>query len=169
MAPPLHYTILPSPAGTLHAAFSATGLLRLAFGGHTSVRAFVARLPQRAQRTTAAEHPLAGQLADELDAYFAGDDPPFRIPLDLGRATAFQQAVWAALRAIPFGQTTGYGHVARSLGKPRAARAVGQAVGANPVLLVVPCHRVVCSSGALGGFSSGLPLKRWLLDHEQRH
>ena len=85
------------------------------------------------------------------------------MPLDLSAGTQFQQQVWQALRTIPRGETRSYAWVARQIGRPKAARAVGAACGANPVLLLVPCHRVVASDGTLGGFSCGLPLKRRLL------
>jgi len=88
------------------------------------------------------------------------------IPLDL-KGTAFQLQVWRELQKIPAGETISYQEMARRLGKPRAARAVGQACGANPIPLIVPCHRVIAANGALGGFSAGLERKRWLLRHEK--
>jgi methylated-DNA-[protein]-cysteine S-methyltransferase len=80
----------------------------------------------------------------------------------------FHKQVWAALRKIPFGETTSYGAIARTVGQPNAARAVGMANGANPIALVVPCHRVIGSNGSLTGYGGGLPLKRALLEHEAR-
>lgn len=109
---------------------------------------------------------MARQLMGELAAYFGGDAKPFSVPLDLASATPFQRKVWAELRRIPSGTTLGYRELARRVGAPRAARAVGQAVGANPIPIVIPCHRVIRSNGALGGFSAGLEIKRWLLHHE---
>ena len=88
------------------------------------------------------------------------------LPLDLEDNTPFQMKVWQALRAIPYGRVRSYGWVARKIGKPRAARAVGSACGANPVPLLVPCHRVVAGDGSLGGFSGGLLNKRRLLKLE---
>ena len=88
------------------------------------------------------------------------------LPLDLEDNTPFQVKVWQALRAIPYGRVRSYGWVARKIGKPRAARAVGAACGANPVPLLVPCHRVVAGDGSLGGFSGGLSNKRRLLKLE---
>jgi len=93
--------------------------------------------------------------------------PPGRLPpLDLSAGTDFQRAVWEALRRIPPGQTRGYGEVAGEIGSPRAARAVGQACGANPIPLLIPCHRVLAAGGKLGGFSGGLDWKRLLLKRE---
>lgn len=103
-------------------------------------------------------------LHDALDAYFAGVRTGFEeIPLDLSGGTDFRQAVWQAAREIPWGERTTYGELARSIGRPQAARAVGQALGANPVPIVVPCHRIVGGDGDLRGFGCGLDWKRDLL------
>lgn len=107
---------------------------------------------------------LLARAAEELRAYADGDRVVFDVPLDL-RGTDFQRAVWAAERAIPFGQTRTYAQIANTIGRPRAVRAVGQATGANPVPIVVPCHRVLAKDG-LGGFTGGLDHKRRLLRHE---
>jgi methylated-DNA-[protein]-cysteine S-methyltransferase len=106
-------------------------------------------------------------LARQLQAYAAGQPVRFSAALDLRAGTAFQRAVWRVLRTIPRGETRSYGWVARRVGKPRAARAVGAACGANPVPILVPCHRVVAGDGSLGGFSGGLRLKRRLLALER--
>ena len=103
---------------------------------------------------------LRGYLDGRLDALDA-------LPID-GGGSPFQRRVWAALRGIPPGQTRSYGAVAAGLGRPGAARAVGLANGANPISLVVPCHRVVGGAGALTGYAGGIDRKRWLLDHERR-
>ncbi len=137
----------PSPIGTLLATFSERGLRRLEFA---------ASPPGKAQ----------GQLAKELAAYFNSKASTFRTRLDLATGTPFQRRVWEELRRIPFGTTISYGELARRLGKPRAARAVGQAVGANPIPIIIPCHRVIRASGELGGFGAGLEIKKWLLRHE---
>jgi methylated-DNA-[protein]-cysteine S-methyltransferase len=105
-------------------------------------------------------------LRARLDAYFAGDLAALdSIAVDVA-GTEFQRAVWAALRRIPAGETRSYGDLARALATPSAVRAVGAANGANPVWLVLPCHRVVGSDGALTGYAGGLARKRWLLQHE---
>jgi len=102
------------------------------------------------------------EAAAQLAEYFAGRRTRFDFPLDL-RGTPFQRAVWDCLLGIPFGETRTYGWVAQAVGRPRAARAVGQAVGRNPVAIVVPCHRIVASGGRLGGYTGGLHIKRYLL------
>lgn len=114
--------------------------------------------------------PVLRTAVQWLDAYFAGQPPAPLPPLHL-RGTAFQALVWAALLEIPFGQTVSYGALARQLaarrGIPRlSAQAVGGAVGKNPALLFVPCHRVLGAGGALTGYSGGLARKQWLLHHE---
>jgi O-6-methylguanine DNA methyltransferase len=98
--------------------------------------------------------------------YLHGDARAFDLPLDLDGQPSFRMKVWAALRTIPYGRVRSYGWVARKIGKPRAARAVGAACAANPVPLLVPCHRVVAGDGSLGGFSGGLSDKRRLLKLE---
>lgn len=102
----------------------------------------------------------------ELHEYLRGARQQFDLPLDL-RGTPFQLSVWEALAEIPYGQTTSYGAIAEQIGRPRAVRAVGQAVGANPVAIVLPCHRVIGSSGNLTGYAGGLPLKERLLALEK--
>jgi methylated-DNA-[protein]-cysteine S-methyltransferase len=109
--------------------------------------------------------PLLDEAACQIEHWFAGGRNSFDLPLEI-RGTQFQQAVWQELQAIPWGQTRTYGDIAIALGKPGAARAVGSACGANPLILLIPCHRVLARNGKLGGFSSGLPLKRELLKRE---
>jgi methylated-DNA-[protein]-cysteine S-methyltransferase len=114
------------------------------------------------------EGPAPRSLKQALMAYFKGDMNALH---DIPTATAgtpFQRQVWKALRAIPAGSTLSYGQLAAKLGRPGASRAVGAANGANPIPIVVPCHRVIGADGSLTGFGSGLPRKRWLLDHEAR-
>jgi methylated-DNA-[protein]-cysteine S-methyltransferase len=100
--------------------------------------------------------------ADQLHAYFAGQLREFRIPLDL-RGTDFQMRVWRQLQTIPFGETRSYLQIAAAIGSPRAVRAVGAANGANPIPIIVPCHRVIGASGKLVGYGGGLPMKKRLL------
>ena len=107
---------------------------------------------------------VIAHTSDWLDRYFAGDRPEDP-RLDM-RGAPFELKVWAALRQIPFGQTTSYGEIARQLGAPGASRAVGMANGANPIAIIVPCHRVIGSNGTLTGYGGGLDRKKWLLDHE---
>ena len=110
--------------------------------------------------------PAPAALTAALDAYFAGDLAALDAVRVATGGSAFQRGVWAALRAIPPGHTTSYGALAASLGNPGASRAVGLANGANPVGIVVPCHRVIGSSGAITGYAGGVERKRWLLAHE---
>ena len=138
-----------SPLGTLAIATSATGVssLEWADGGASGA-------PDKS-------------VARALDAYFAGDHSALaELDVDFGSRGAFTLAVLQALRSIAPGTTTTYGALAILAGRPGAARAVGQAVGSNPVPVIVPCHRVIASNGSLGGFSAGLDRKRALLDHE---
>ncbi|TWT34297.1 Methylated-DNA--protein-cysteine methyltransferase [Blastopirellula retiformator] len=108
-------------------------------------------------------------ISEALHAYFAGDlSAVEKLPTRTG-GTEFQRLIWKALRGIAPGETCSYGELARRIGKPSASRAVGLANGANPIAIVVPCHRVIGSGGSLTGYGGGLPRKRWLLDHEKRH
>ena len=102
----------------------------------------------------------------QLQAYFAGKLQQFDVPLDLSAGTAFQQSVWQALLAIPFGKTTSYGALSSSIGKPLAVRAVGTAIGRNPIGIIVPCHRVIGSDGSLTGYAGGLHRKEAFLKLE---
>lgn len=102
----------------------------------------------------------------QLSAYFAGELRSFDLEL-MPVGSPFQLSVWQALTAIPYGATTSYGELANRIGRPSASRAVGAANGANPIPIIVPCHRVIGASGALTGFGGGIETKRWLLAHEQ--
>ena len=106
--------------------------------------------------------------ARQLAEYFAGTRRTFELALS-PRGTAFQQRVWKALLAVPYGGTVSYGEIARRIDQPTAVRAVGLANGSNPIPIIIPCHRVIGSSGALTGYGGGLPIKRYLLDLEQGH
>ncbi len=106
-------------------------------------------------------------LRDQLREYFRGGRQRFELEL-APRGTRFQRAVWQALQEIPFGETRTYGDVARAIGRPRGSRAVGRATGANPIPIVIPCHRVIGSDGTLVGFGGGLDVKAALLAHEGR-
>lgn len=116
-------------------------------------------------RAEVGAHPAIDAAKRQLDQYFAGRRTAFDLPLS-PRGTPFQRRVWDLLAAIPFGATTTYGALAAQLGKPNAARAVGAAVGRNPLGIVIPCHRVVGADGALTGFAGGIACKQFLLAHE---
>ena len=111
-------------------------------------------------------HPVLINAAQQLRDYFDGPSRPFDLPLDLSHGTVFQQAVWQALLAIPCGTTTSYGRLSADMGRPAAVRAVGAAVGRNPVSVIVPCHRVLGSDGSLTGYAGGLDRKAALLELE---
>ncbi|CAN5193983.1 methylated-DNA--[protein]-cysteine S-methyltransferase [soil metagenome] len=112
--------------------------------------------------------PILRRAATQLAEYFAGARTEFALAL-APEGTPFQQLVWAALRAIPYGATVSYGHIAHAIGRPAASRAVGAANGRNPISIIVPCHRVIGASGALTGYGGGLPAKGFLLEHERAH
>ncbi len=111
------------------------------------------------------ESPLLETAKTQLDEYFQGALKDFELPLSL-TGTPFQQLVWNALKAIPYGTTASYGAIANAIGRPSAVRAVGRAIGSNPIPLIIPCHRVIGAGGKLTGFSGGLDRKRWLLHRE---
>ena len=111
--------------------------------------------------------PVLRSAADQLEEYFAGTRTAFDLPV-AATGTSFQQRVWALLRQIPYGQTWSYGRLALELGQPGASRAVGLANGRNPVSIVVPCHRVIGSTGAITGYGGGVERKQLLLDLERR-
>lgn len=145
-----------SPLGTVILAATARGLAGLWFDGQR-------HQPDLAGWPRDDGHPLLQAAAAQLDAYWSGQAMVFDLPLDLQGGTPFQQQVWRALCDIPPGQTCGYGELARRVGRPSAARAVGAAVGRNPISIVVPCHRVVGSDGRLTGYAGGLARKSHLL------
>ena len=116
--------------------------------------------------------PVAGPASEArraIEAYFAGELSALDALRTQTGGTAFQREVWTALRAIPVGTTTSYGRLAATIGRPKAVRAVGLANGANPIALVVPCHRVIGADASLTGYGGGIERKRWLLEHEGVH
>ena len=155
----LRYGYFDSPVGSLLVAGDADHLHLIGF----PTESWTQRPPADWRRDD-------GHFADafrQLDAYFAGDLIQFDLPLRFA-GTAFQNKVWAALCDIPFRQTVSYGALASRIGKPTASRAVGGANGANPLPIVVPCHRVIGSDKSLTGFGGGLHIKKFLLAHEQK-
>ncbi len=152
-----YYTVMKSPVCDILLAASDDGLCCLGFQESRS-----ARDPDPSW--VASKTPFKEVVA-QLKEYFAGQRTRFDLPLDL-RGTPFQRSVWKALLEIPYGETASYGDIAGRIGNPKACRAVGGANGANPVAVIVPCHRVIGSNGKLTGFGAGLPIKRRLLDLE---
>ena len=141
-------------------AASAQGLRGVWFDGQ-------AHQPDPKQWENNPAHPVLQAACSQLSAYFAAQAARFSLPLDVLLGTPFQQSVWERLRAIPYGVTQSYGEIARYLGQPAASRAVGAAVGRNPLSIIVPCHRVVGSKGALTGYAGGLERKIALLQLEK--
>ncbi|NDC12011.1 MAG: methylated-DNA--[protein]-cysteine S-methyltransferase [Actinobacteria bacterium] len=154
---------LRTPIGVLRVTASDRGVTNIDRVATKSNR--VAR--QSSQRGTPAAQRQADRAVRELREYFAGKRTRFTVPVHL-EGTPFQERAWATMCKIPFGGTISYAEQARSMRAPRAVRAVGSANGANPVPIIVPCHRVVASNGGLGGYALGLAMKRWLLAHESR-
>lgn len=148
------------------AAATDRGVCLLEFGSPDRIAREEAELEGLlGERFADADHPLLDRLEAELAAYFRGDLTAFTLPLHTP-GTDWQRRVWDALLRIPYGQTTSYGQLAASLGKPGGARAVGLANGQNRVSILVPCHRVIAADGSLHGYGGGLPAKRRLLDLE---
>ena len=156
---PLFDTWIDSPLGALRLVADDQGVAGIYFANH--------RGAPTQSATATPSHPHLVSIHTELRRYLAGDDAPFQTPL-VTRGTSFQEAVWGALRGLAFGATPTYAELAVTLGRPGAARAVGAAVGANPISIAIPCHRVIGSRG-LTGYAGGVPAKAWLLDHEARH
>jgi methylated-DNA-[protein]-cysteine S-methyltransferase len=153
MSDSLNYRFLATPIGHLRLVSNGRALVRIEF--------------QNRHGDDGRERgdPVLEQAARELQEYFAGERQTFRVPLE-AEGSAFQQAVWSALKKIPYGALRSYRDIAEQLGNRRAVRAVGAANGRNPIPIIVPCHRVVGSDGKLTGFAGGLPTKRALLDLE---
>lgn len=120
------------------------------------------------EEVPAGVHPILDEAETQLQGYFAGDRTEFTVPMQPS-GDEFSIRVWNILKDIPYGQTATYGAIAKQLGNTALAQRVGQAVGANPIGLMIPCHRVLGADGSLTGFSGGLDVKRWLLTHEQSH
>ena len=153
----IRYGYYDSPVGTLLIAGNGDALHLISFPtGNRS------KQPKDDWRRDDAKF---GEAFNQLGAYFAGELQQFDLPLYFG-GTAFQNTVWSALCDIPFGETISYGTLASRIGKPNASRAVGAANGANPLPIVVPCHRVIGSDNSLTGFGGGIEVKRFLLEHE---
>jgi len=162
----LYYFIFDTPAGWVGILGSTTGLLRVTLP-RRSTREIQQLLGISPDRATLSPHRFQ-DLMERLRAYFAGHKADFPDRLDLSAATTFQREVWKATRLIPCGETRSYTWVAEQLKKPEAVRAVGQALGRNPLPVIIPCHRVLASNGGLGGFSGGLEMKRFLLHLEAK-
>ncbi|MEY2582844.1 MAG: methylated-DNA-[protein]-cysteine S-methyltransferase [Ilumatobacteraceae bacterium] len=152
---------MSSPVGDLRLIAGEHGLRAILWGAEDAAR--IASIDEI--ELVEASTPVLDQAVSQLEEYFAGTRREFDLPLDAA-GTPFQKSAWMVLRTIPYGETISYGQQAKQLGDPNKARAVGAANGKNPLSIVVPCHRVIGSSGHLTGFAAGLDIKSWLLDHE---
>ena len=162
----LAYQIIASPVGDLIIGASEAGCCLVEYTDRGSLDAVKKRIERRYKGVLVeSENALLSFVRNELDQFFAGHLRIFTFPLDL-KGSAFERKVWDTLLAIPFGQTTTYGNVAQSVGKPLAARAVGRANGANPLAIVVPCHRVIQKDGGMRGYGGGIWRKEALLKLE---
>jgi methylated-DNA-[protein]-cysteine S-methyltransferase len=159
------YATIDSPFGPLLAASTPRGLVRLAFPEEHEeavIERLASRISPRVLRAPGRLDPVARQL----DEYFAGRRRAFDTDLDWSLISDFGRRVLAATSAIPYGSVLSYQEVAGEAGSPRGSRAAGNALGSNPIPIVIPCHRVLRTGGALGGYGGGLPRKRWLLELE---
>lgn len=157
--PTIAQTRYESPLGTMIVAATQQGLAGVWFEGQK-------HMPDHSLWPGQPGHPVLVKAVAQLEEYFAGRRTAFDLPLDLQGGTPFQQSVWQALLAIPPGGTTSYGTLSERIGRARAVRAVGAAVGRNPVSVIVPCHRVVGADGTLTGYAGGLQRKTALLQLE---
>lgn len=166
----IHHAVLHSPIGDLHLFGSTGGLQTVTLPGETreSAEARVRRRFARERLTVEIPEDEAALIEPltQISSYFEGTRRTFDLELDHG-GTPFQSLVWEALAAIPFGETRSYADIAVKIGRPAATRAVGAANGANPLPIIVPCHRVIGSNGTLTGYGGGLPLKERLLAWER--
>jgi methylated-DNA-[protein]-cysteine S-methyltransferase len=155
----VNYVYLDAPIGTLLIAGDASAVSRIQFPIDGA-----AAQPEAGWEQS--QRGPVGEAVRQLSEYFAGQRTEFDLPLE-ARGTEFQRSVWRRLQEIPYGETISYGELARRVGNPKASRAVGSANGANPLPIVIPCHRVIAGNGTLGGFGGGLPTKQALLALEQ--
>jgi len=155
------FSHMATPVGRLKLVASDTGLAAILWENDDPNRVRLGPMHEDEA------HPILLQTKRELTEYFTGARTAFTVPLDMS-GTDFQRRVWAALLAIPFGETRSYGHIAREVGSPKAFRAVGAANGRNPVSIIAPCHRAIGSNGSLTGFAGGLEAKQYLLALEAR-
>lgn len=160
------WAAMKSRVGTIRVAATSRGVCKIALGKETAQAFFgwlehhVSRAPGKPERSG-----IVALALDQIAEYLNGERRDFDLPLDL-RGTEFQRSAWSAVAGIPYGQTRTYAQIAQAIGKPFAVRAVGAANGANPLPLVVPCHRVLGSDGSLTGYGGGLEVKQKLLEME---
>jgi methylated-DNA-[protein]-cysteine S-methyltransferase len=166
VSPPVdraYYSALRTPVGRVFVAATDAGLARVSFNPDEA--AFVSALRRSKLDAVRSAEKVSGIVA-QLETYFAGKRSTFDVPIDWRRMSPFQHSVLAAALQVPAGQVVSYHDIARRIGQPQASRAVGQALGHNPMPIVIPCHRVVSSGGGLGGYTGGLGIKQKLLQLE---
>lgn len=156
----MYFKIVNSPLGPITLQANADGL--------TGLWLSINRTQPQALGEFSANQPYLKRAESELMAYFDDPSRSFCVPI-APSGTEFQKRVWACLREIPSGQTSHYQCIAQSIGRPKAVRAVGAAIGRNPISIIVPCHRVLGKNGQLTGYAGGLANKQWLLHHEKAH
>lgn len=157
------HTYLKSELGKLMLVADEESLVALLWEKHPEH--LVRPLKFLAESEEDPSHPVLREAVRQLGEYFKGKRTSFDLPIEF-QGTEFQKKIWKALCKIEFGKTETYGELARKIGSPKASRAVGAAIGRNPVSIIVPCHRVVGSNGSLTGFAGGIKTKSWLLEHE---
>ncbi len=165
MTDKVYYSGFYSPFGPVFVASTPKGVCLVSFSKITETK-FLSLLRKRFQKDIIRNDKVLANVRKGLLDYFNGHPVRFKVPLDLDIGTQFQRKVWRKVREIPYGELRSYKWVARSIGRAHASRAVGNAVGRNPVAPIVPCHRVICSDGTLGGYSSGITIKKRLLNIE---
>ncbi len=148
--------VIKAPFGDLYLYADDNHILAISF---SEIDFYNARLNKN--------HPVLKQTTQQLDEYFSGQRHTFELPLK-PQGTHFQQQVWQQLQKIDYGTTKNYGQVATAIDNPKAVRAVGNANNKNPIVIVIPCHRVIGASGKMVGYGGGLPIKEWLLNHERK-
>jgi methylated-DNA-[protein]-cysteine S-methyltransferase len=162
MSADVSYSPVDSPFGTLHAAVTKLGLVRVAYP-EEDVETFCEHLAQRISPRVVYAPAALDAVKRELDEYFAGTRREFDLTLDWSLIGPFARKVLQATSEIPYGGYLSYGEVAAEAGSPRGSRAAGNALGSNPIPIVIPCHRVLHAGGAIGGYGGGLDRKRYLL------
>lgn len=160
---------LETPLGPMLAVVSDGGLVMLEFVDRRALETELSEMRRAFSSTIVpGDHALLDDVARELREYFAGTRADFDVPVD-PRGSEFERRVWQSLRRIPYGETTSYVAIAREIGSPSSSRAIGRANGRNKIAIVIPCHRVIRSDGALCGYGGGLWRKEWLIAHEREH
>jgi methylated-DNA-[protein]-cysteine S-methyltransferase len=160
-AKPIHYASLEAPIGRVLVAVGDAGLVRVRF--RQSEAAFVSELERQLGVKPVRSTAQTADVVSQLRAYFAGRRRRFDVPVDLSYVTPFVRRVLTATMQVPAGNLVSYGDIARRIGQPRGSRAVGQALGRNPIPIVIPCHRVIASGGGIGGYGGGIAMKKRLL------